>query len=67
MKSHNILKLVAMFPVLTVQRLVLGDHIKVYLNTPAGRKILVVSRTASDYRADMNNKSLLRRWARGQV
>ena len=40
-------------------------HIKLFLDTPAGKKILVVSISASDVRAIQNNKSILRRWERG--
>lgn len=41
-----------------------GKHIKYYLTTPSGPRILVCSRTASDNRAIHNNEALLKRWSR---
>lgn len=43
-----------------------GNHFKIRVATPHGLRTLVVSVTASDWRAAMNNRSILRRWARGE-
>jgi len=48
----------------TVDRVERGKHFKFYLSTPAGKQVLVVSITASDKRAELNNRSILRRWAK---
>lgn len=61
------LKEIEALPTLTVDKIVRnGTHEKIYLNTPAGKQLLVVSITASDWRAARNNRSILRRWARGE-
>ena len=41
-----------------------GKHEKIRVATPAGVQMLVVSVTASDWRAALNNRSILRRWAK---
>jgi hypothetical protein len=42
------------------------NHFKIRVMTPIGVRTLVVSVTASDWRAEKNNRSILRRWARGE-
>lgn len=49
---------------LTVEKVEKGKHFKVYLDTPAGKKILTVSVTSSDGRSVKNNTSLLRAWSK---
>lgn len=44
-----------------------GNHIKIRVATPFGVRILIVSVTASDWRAALNNRAILRRWARGEA
>ena len=62
------LKEIEALPALTVDKIVRnGTHEKIYLDTPAGKQLLVVSITASDWRAARNNRSILRRWARGEA
>lgn len=63
---RDIAGLIAEFPSLVLERIEQGNHFKVFLDTPCGKKLLVVSRTASDFRAIRNNRSLLRQWARRQ-
>jgi len=45
-----------------VEKVERNNHYKFHLDTPQGRKTLIVSVTASDYRAILNNKSILKRW-----
>lgn len=42
-------------------------HFKIRVATPFGVRMLVVSVTASDWRAALNNRAILRRWARGEA
>lgn len=58
--------MVAEFPTLVLLRIEQGNHFKLFLDTPCGKKLLVVSRSASDFRAIRNNRSLLRQWAKSQ-
>jgi hypothetical protein len=44
-----------------------GNHFKIRVATPSGVRTLVVSVTASDWRAALNNRAILRRWARGEA
>ena len=44
-----------------------GNHFKIRVATPFGVRTLVVSVTASDWRAALNNRAILRRWARGEA
>jgi hypothetical protein len=44
-----------------------GNHFKIRVATPNSVRTLVVSVTASDWRAALNNRAILRRWARGEV
>ena len=47
----------------TVDGVSTKNHVKLYLTTPKGeKKVLVVSVTASDGRADKNNESILKGW-----
>jgi hypothetical protein len=65
-KSLKVIKgMLKEFPNLSLERIEQGLHYKLYLNTPCGVKLLIVSRTASDFRAVRNNRSLLRQWAQG--
>lgn len=57
------LEAIQKFPHITVERIVHGTHIKLYLQTPNGPKVLSISRTPSDWRAWKNNESLLRQWS----
>ena len=50
------------FPRIVVDRIVEGKHLKYFLSTPSGPRLLVVSRSCSDFRANRNNEALLRRW-----
>ena len=61
----TVVALVAEFPALVLSRIEQGTHYKLFLDTPCGKKLLVVSRSASDFRAIRNNRSLLRQWANG--
>jgi hypothetical protein len=58
--------MIAEFPALVLSRIEQGVHYKLFLDTPSGKKLLVVSRSASDFRAIRNNRSLLRQWAHSQ-
>jgi hypothetical protein len=66
-RMKSIIALVAEFPTLVLERIEQGTHYKLFLDTPCGKKLLVVSRSASDFRAIRNNRSLLRQWASSQV
>ena len=65
-KLKPVLALIAEFPALVLSRIEQGVHYKLFLDTPCGKKLLVVSRSASDFRAVRNNRSLLRQWAHSQ-
>jgi predicted Ser/Thr protein kinase len=66
--KQQTLKQIEALPTLTVEKIIRnGTHEKIYLNTPAGKQLLVVSITASDWRATLNNRAILRRWARGEA
>jgi hypothetical protein len=65
-KLKPVLALIAEFPALVLSRIEQGTHYKLFLDTPCGKKLLVVSRSASDFRAVRNNRSLLRQWAHSQ-
>lgn len=72
MKSRSLrdaaLNDIAATPGLSVETITrAGSHEKIKVATPAGTKMLVVSVSASDWRAALNNRSILRRWARGDV
>lgn len=43
------------------------NHFKIRVATPFGVKTLVVSVSASDWRAALNNRAILRRWAKGEA
>ena len=58
----EIRKLVSMQPGFVVDRIVEGKHYKLFMTTPSGPQIMVVSRSASDHRAIENAKQLLRSW-----
>lgn len=58
-------KLISEFPNITIDCIKEGSHVKIYLNTPAGKKILVVPRSPSDSRAAANNRTLLNNWSKG--
>jgi hypothetical protein len=61
------LKQIEALPALTVEKIVRnGNHQKIVLNTPTGQRTLIISLTASDWRAEKNNRAILRRWARGE-
>lgn len=61
--TKSIRALIAEFPALVLSRIEHGKHYKLFLDTPCGKKLLVVSKSASDVRAMQNNRSILRRWA----
>ena len=72
MKSRSLkdaaLNDIATIPGLSVETITRsGKHEKIRVATPSGIKLLVVSVTTSDWRAALNNRSILRRWARGDV
>lgn len=46
----------------SVSDVVIGKHIKFYIDSPTGKQVLVCSRSASDRRALANNISYLKRW-----
>lgn len=59
------LKDIATIPGLSIETIIRsGKHEKIKVATPAGVRMLVVSVTPSDWRAALNNRALLRRWAR---
>ena len=59
---------IATLPGLSVEAITrAGNHEKIKVATPAGIKLLVVSVSGSDWRASLNNRSILRRWAREDV
>lgn len=60
---RTIIPVIKSFAGITVEKVVEGKHYKLFLDTPSGKQILVISRTASDFRALANNKTLLRRWS----
>ena len=62
------LKEIATIPGLSVESISrAGNHEKIRVATPSGIKLLVVSVSGSDWRASLNNRSMLRRWARGEA
>lgn len=62
------LKDIATMPGLSVESITrAGNHEKIRVATPSGIKLLVVSVTGSDWRATLNNRSILRRWAREEA
>ena len=60
---RTILAVIKKFDGIAVEKIVEGNHYKLFLDTPAGKQILVVSRSTSCDRAIKNNESLLRRWS----
>jgi len=48
---------------MTVERVVEGKHLKLHLDTPSGKHIMVIARTASDARAGQNMRIQLRKWS----
>jgi hypothetical protein len=63
--DRNIVKMLDDFPDTVIERVEKNRHYKLFLITPAGKRILVVSITASDRRAEQNNRSILNRWSKG--
>jgi hypothetical protein len=63
--DRNIIKMLKEFPEITLDRVEKKTHYKLYLDTPTGKQMLVVSLSASDVRAEQNNRSLLKRWIKG--
>jgi hypothetical protein len=59
-----IYEMVAPFPTLVITKIETGKHIKVYLDTPVGKKMLTVSVSARCPKMMMNNRSILRGWTR---
>lgn len=56
---------IAKLPGLSVESVINSrSHVKIRVVTPSGIKLLVVSVTPGDWRAALNNRALLRRWAR---
>jgi len=65
--EREVLKLIASFPNIKLERVEKVKHYKLFLDTPAGKKILVVSVSASDSQhAGKNNRSILKRWSKGE-
>lgn len=62
---HKLAKIIGEYPGLTIDEIVEGKHIKIYLHTPVGRKMFVAPRSASDRRAELNNRSLFNNWSKG--
>ena len=60
---RSILTVVKKYDGITVERVVEGNHYKLYLDTPSGKQLLVVARSTSCARAMKNNETLLRRWS----
>ena len=54
---------ISKFDGITLEKIVEGNHYKLYLDTPSGKQMLVISRSTSCTRAMKNNEALLRRWA----
>ena len=61
MTPRDITKMVEKFGY-TVDRIARNGHYKVFINTPSGKRLLVVSVTGSDVRAIKNNEAILKRW-----
>lgn len=55
-------KLVSTYTGFAIDRVVEGKHYKLFMSTPTGPRIMVISRSASDHRALENTKQLLRSW-----
>lgn len=51
------------FPNISVDRIERGKHFKIYLDTPSGKRMLLVSVSPSCQRAWKNNEALLRQWS----
>ena len=65
--EREFIKLVESFPGITLERVEKIKHYKLFLDTPSGKRILVVSVSTSDKRrAEQNNRSILKRWAKGE-
>ena len=60
---RTITAVIRKFDGITVEKVVEGNHYKLFLDTPAGKQILVIARSASCPRAMKNNETLLRRWS----
>jgi hypothetical protein len=65
--NRKVADLLAEFPMISLERVEKHTHYKLYLDTPTGKQILIVSISASDGRAKQNNRSLLKRWAKGPL
>lgn len=64
----DVLKDIATLPNLSVKSIVrAGNHEKIRVATPSGIKLLVVSVSGSDWRASLNNRAILRRWAKEEA
>jgi hypothetical protein len=61
-KSKDIIKMISQFENLKIDRIERKSHIKVFITSPKGKQLLVVSMSASDRRAELNNRSILKRW-----
>lgn len=59
------IRLIGEFPNLNIERVEQGKHIKLYLSTPVGPKVFTAPRSASDHRAELNNRSLFNNWSKG--
>ena len=62
MKAKDIAKMIAQFSNLKIDRIEKNHHYKVFITSPKGKHLLVVSVTESDSRAELNNRSILKRW-----
>lgn len=64
--AKQLVKLISEVPQLALDRIERGRHFKLFITAPAGKKILTVSISCSDGRALANNRSILKRWAKGE-
>lgn len=62
-RLKQMVEMIEGFPSISLEKVEQGKHYKLFLDTPCGKQILVLSRSTSDNRATLNNRSLLRRWA----
>ena len=60
---RSIRAVISKFDGITLEKIVEGNHYKLYLDTPSGKQLLIVARSTSCPRAMKNNETLLRRWS----
>ena len=58
----DVRKLVEKLPGFSIGRLEEGKHVKMHLSTPTGPQVMIISRSASDWRVMMKIEKQLRKW-----